>query len=60
MMIFLKIIFWLITGFVGYCVYRWIRAIKNNDIKDMWTWCLLINGSAITLNLINLFQKTIR
>lgn len=60
MVIFLRILFWLITGFVGYCVYRWIGAIKNSDFNDMWTWCLLINGSALILNLINLFQKTIK
>lgn len=60
MVIFLRILFWLIVGFVGYCVYRWIRAVKNSDSNDMWTWCLFINGSACMLNLINFFQKTIK
>lgn len=60
MLTFLKIIFWVIVCFVGYCIYRWVKAIKNSDLDDMWTWCLLINGSAVILNLINLFQKTIK
>lgn len=59
-LIFLKIIFWVIVCFASYCIYRWIKAIKNGDLDDMWIWCLLINGSAVMLNLINLFQKTIK
>lgn len=54
---FLSFIFWLIVGLDGYCIYRWIKAIKNNDTHEMWTWCLLINGSAVMLNLINLLRK---
>lgn len=26
MLIFLKIIFWVIVCFVGYCIYRWVKA----------------------------------
>lgn len=59
MLIVLSIIFWLIVCFFGYCFYRWIKAIKDSNSNDMWTWCLLINGSAVMLNLINLLRKAL-
>lgn len=55
MLIVLSIIF----CFFGYCFYRWIKAIKDSNLNDMWTWCLLINGSAVMLNLINLLRKAV-
>lgn len=54
---FLVILFWFLVGFWVFSVIQWGFAIKSPSNPKTWIWLLIMNVTALLMNIVNILSK---